>query len=225
VTGNPSEPELRGGSPGAGAFGTIRSARIVPVATLHSASDAVPLARALVAGGLRVLEVTLRTSAGLDSLRRVRATGEVTIGAGTVTSIGLANAAIEAGAQFIVCPGLDPEIVNTCQALGVPVIPGVATPTEMFRAAALGVSVVKLFPAELLGGVAFVKALSALTDTIEFVPTGGIGPDLVLAYLNHPQVIAVGGSWLAQSAHVAEKDWASITNLAQQAVALGGKAT
>lgn len=201
---------------------------VVPVVTMPDANLAVPLADALVAGGLPVAEVTLRTPAGLDAIRAMAARGGLLVGAGTVTSIEQVDAAVEAGARFVVSPGLDTDVVRRCSTRGVAVLPGVATATELQAAVRLGVTMVKLFPAEVVGGLALVQALAAPFPEIRFVPTGGITPDSVIDYLSCPAVAAVGGSWLATRALLADGAWTTIVDncrLAVAAVASARRAT
>jgi 2-dehydro-3-deoxyphosphogluconate aldolase / (4S)-4-hydroxy-2-oxoglutarate aldolase len=192
---------------------------VVPVVTMPDADLAMKLADALVAGGLPVAEMTLRTPAGLAAIRAMSARGDLLVGAGTVTSIEQVDAAVEAGARFVVSPGLDAEVVTHCTARGIAVLPGVATATELQAAVRLGVNVVKLFPAELVGGLALVHALAAPFPQIRFVPTGGITPDSVVGYLSCPAVAAVGGSWLATRALLADEDWTTIADNCRRAAA------
>ncbi len=189
--------------------------RVIPVVTLDDADDAVPVARALAEGGLPVVEITLRTSAGLDAIGRVREeVAEVTVGAGSVTSAAQAADAVAAGAEFVVSPGLAAEVVRAANSTATPVLPGIATATELMEAAALGLGVVKVFPAEVVGGPAMIDALGAVWPEMRFVPTGGIGPANAGAYLARPQVLAVGGSWMASRALIADRDWNSIASAA-----------
>ena len=192
---------------------------VIPVVTMADAGRATDLGDALVAGGLPLVEVTLRTPAGLDAIRAMAARGDLLVGAGTVTSIEQADAAVAAGARFVVSPGLDAEVVRHCTARDIAVLPGVTTPTEVQAAARLGVSVVKLFPAEVVGGLALVQALAGPFPEIRFVPTGGITPDSLVNYLRCPAVAAVGGSWLATSALLASEDWNAVADNFRQAVA------
>jgi len=192
---------------------------VVPVVTVPDTDVVIDLGDALVAGGLPVAEVTLRTPVGLDAIRALAARGDLLVGAGTVTSVGQVDASVEAGARFIVSPGLDADVVRHCAARGIAVLPGVATATELQAAVRLGVTVVKLFPAEVAGGLALVQALAAPFPEIRFVPTGGIEPDSVLGYLGCPAVAAVGGSWLVTRALLADKAWSTIADNCRQAAA------
>ena len=199
----------------------IGGVRIVPVLTIDDARDAPGLAAALADGGLPVVEITLRTPAAIDAIRRVASeVSAVIVGAGSVTSAAAATTAIDAGARFIVSPGLDEGVITTAQDRGVPVIPGIATATELMRAMQLGVDVVKLFPAEVVGGTGMITALSAVWPDVRFMPTGGISPANARQYLAHRQVLAVGGSWMVPRSAVASRDWASVTAAATAAVVL-----
>lgn len=199
----------------------LRAARVVPVVTLHDAADGPPLARTLVDGGLPVVEFTLRTPQGLAALRAAAAGApQALLGAGTVVTAEAADEAIDAGARFVVSPGLVEPVVAACRERGVLAVPGVATPTELLRALALGCTLVKLFPASLVGGPAMVKALAALGTGASFVPTGGITLDTARAYLALPEVVAVGGSWMVPADLLAARDWGAVRALAAGCAAL-----
>jgi 2-dehydro-3-deoxyphosphogluconate aldolase/(4S)-4-hydroxy-2-oxoglutarate aldolase len=198
----------------------VRRTRVVPVVTVRDAADAVPLAEALVAGGLPAIEITLRTAAGLEAIRAAVGVRGAVVGAGTVTTAEQAEAALDAGARFVVSPGLVEEVVEACRARDVLALPGIATPTEMLRAVALGATVVKLFPAGPLGGPAMVRALAALDPGIGFVPTGGIDLESARDYLAIPQVVAVGGSWMVPGSVLAARDWPAVAELAGECAAL-----
>jgi 2-dehydro-3-deoxyphosphogluconate aldolase/(4S)-4-hydroxy-2-oxoglutarate aldolase len=184
--------------------------RLVPVVVIDDARTADSLGDALVAGGLPVAEVTFRTAAGLESLRRLAARGDLLVGAGTVVTPTQVDQAVAAGAEFIVSPGLSRAVVERCQEHGVLPLPGAVTATEVQAALELGLTTVKFFPAESSGGVAAVRALAGPFTEVGFMPTGGIGPDNLVDYLNVPAVRAVGGSWmvprdqLGDTARVAE---------------------
>jgi 2-dehydro-3-deoxyphosphogluconate aldolase/(4S)-4-hydroxy-2-oxoglutarate aldolase len=196
----------------------LRTARVIPVVTIADAEAAVPLASALVRGGLPVIEITLRTPAGMDALRRVSASVPgALVGAGTVTTATACEAAIEGGARFVVSPGLVEEVVHVCRRRGVLALPGIATPTELLRALALGCETVKLFPASLMGGPAMVKALDALGTGACFVPTGGVSLATAGDYLSIRSVVAVGGSWMVPADLVSAGDWPAIEALASEA--------
>ncbi len=199
----------------------IGDVRIVPVVTIDDAERAPDLVSALAVGGLRVAEITLRTPVGIDAIRRAAAEVPAAIvGAGSVTTAVAAATAIDAGARFVVSPGLDEGVITTAQDRGVPVIPGIATASELMRALALGVDVVKLFPAEVVGGVEMINALSAVWPDVRFMPTGGISPANAPRYLALGQVLAIGGSWMVPPSAVAAADWASVTAAAAAAVEL-----
>ncbi|MCL4766819.1 MAG: bifunctional 4-hydroxy-2-oxoglutarate aldolase/2-dehydro-3-deoxy-phosphogluconate aldolase [Hyphomicrobiaceae bacterium] len=199
----------------------LRSVAVVPVLTIEHEETAAPLARALVAGGLRVLEVTLRTPAALAGLGRIaRDVPEAVVGAGTVLTPAQAQQAIAAGARFLVSPGMTPRLVEAAEAWPVPFLPGAATPSEAMALSDLGYRVLKFFPAEPSGGVAALKALAAPLREIAFCPTGGIDLDRARSYLALPNVATVGGSWVAPAAAITAGDWATITQLAREAAAL-----
>ena len=194
---------------------------VVPVVTIPDPHHAVALADALVTGGLSAIEITLRTPAGLEAIRRTAASGsDRVVGAGSVRSVNEAEAAIDAGARFLVSPGLDRQIVATAQDASIPIIPGIATATELMQAVDLGLGVVKVFPAEATGGVANVAALAAVFPHVRFMPTGGITPENATAYLRRTEVLAIGGSWMVPSNALADGDWRSITAAAIAAVDL-----
>ncbi|MEV7806762.1 bifunctional 4-hydroxy-2-oxoglutarate aldolase/2-dehydro-3-deoxy-phosphogluconate aldolase [Microbispora sp. NPDC088329] len=196
-------------------------APVVPVVVLDDAESAVPLARALVAGGLPVIEVTLRTPVALDAIRRIAAeVPEAVIGAGTVRSPEDVEAATGAGARFLVSPGTTPGLLAAMLAAGVPFLPGVATATEAMTLAERGVRELKFFPAEPAGGVTYLKALGGPLPDVRFCPTGGITPSNAPAYLALPNVGCVGGSWLTPRSLVTAGDFARIEKLASEAAAL-----
>jgi len=196
----------------------LSGARILPVLTLPDVATAAPLAEALAAGGARYAEVTFRTPDAEQALRAMAAHGGLTVGAGTVLTPEQAKRAVEAGARFVLSPGFDAEVVETCRELGVPVVPGIATATELMQALRAGLTTVKLFPAEPLGGTWLLQALAAPFPQARFVPTGGIGPAHLSAYLSHPAVLAVGGSWMAAAGHLERGDYAEIQRLTAEAV-------
>jgi len=200
-------------------FGELARHGVVPVLTVPDPELAGDLADALVAGGLPLAEVTLRTPDALSALSAMAARGDLLVGAGTVTSVDQVDAAVAAGARFVVSPGLDPDVVRHCVSRNITVVPGVATATELQAAIRLGVNVVKLFPAEVSGGVALVRALSAPFPEGRFIPTGGVTPQLLTGYLESPAVLAVGGSWLVTSALLADKNWLAIADNCREAAA------
>ncbi|WP_418275002.1 bifunctional 4-hydroxy-2-oxoglutarate aldolase/2-dehydro-3-deoxy-phosphogluconate aldolase [Isoptericola jiangsuensis] len=195
--------------------------RIVPVVVVDGAEQGERLADALIAGGLPVAEITLRTAGGLDAIRAVAATRpDVVVGAGTVTTADQVDDVVAAGARYIVSPGLSEAVVRRAQEHGIPILPGIASPTEIMRALDLGVDVVKLFPASVVGGPGAIKAFSAPFPGLRFVPTGGVSSANLPDYLALKPVLAVGGSWMVDKALVDAGDWAEITRRSAEAVAL-----
>ena len=188
----------------------IRADRIVPVVVIDRAEDAVPLARVLSENGLNNMEITLRTEAGLEAIRRVAAETDLCIGAGTVLSIAQADAAAAAGAQFLVSPGTNPAVVGHCVEQGIPILPGVCSPTDIELACSFGLETLKFFPAEAAGGVSFLKAMSAPYAKVTFVPTGGITAANFLSYAALPSVVACGASWMVERQLIANGNWEEI---------------
>ncbi|MFD0338030.1 bifunctional 4-hydroxy-2-oxoglutarate aldolase/2-dehydro-3-deoxy-phosphogluconate aldolase [Streptomyces sp. NPDC127117] len=198
-------------------------APVVPVVVLEDAADAVPLARALVAGGLPAIEVTLRTAAALDAIRAIAAeVPDAVVGAGTVISGQNVSDTVAAGARFLVSPGWTDRLLDAMKASGVPFLPGVSTTSEVVALLERGVTEMKFFPAEAAGGTAYLKALSAPLPQARFCPTGGISPASAPSYLTLPNVGCVGGSWMVPADAVAAKDWARVERLAGEAAALRG---
>ena len=196
----------------------LHAAPVVPVLTIADLAVAVPLARALVAGGLTALEITLRTAAGLECIRAIA--GEVegaNVGAGTVIDARQYEAAAKAGAKFVVSPGATPALLAAAKNSPVPFLPGVATAGEAMALQEAGYRMLKFFPAEPAGGVAYLRALAAPLPTIRFCPTGGIGAKNAPAYLALANVICVGGSWVAPPEALAAGDWARVTALSREA--------
>jgi 2-dehydro-3-deoxyphosphogluconate aldolase/(4S)-4-hydroxy-2-oxoglutarate aldolase len=199
----------------------MRLGPVIPVIVLEDARQAVPLARALVAGGVRVLEVTLRTAAGLPSIRAIaRDVPEAIVGVGTLTQPDEFAAAREAGARFAVSPGLSPALVSAASTSGLPWLPGVMTPSDVLVARAAGLYQLKLFPAQQAGGLNMLKALYGPFPEVVFCPTGGITPGTAPDFLALPNVACVGGSWLTPKEALAAGDWNTITRLANQAATL-----
>lgn len=199
----------------------LRSQPVMPVLIIERIEDAVPLARALAAGGLKAIEVTLRTDIGLDAIRAIAAESPDTlVGAGTILSPADYEAAVKAGAKFIVSPGATPALFAAAKASDVPFLPGTATASEIIAAREAGLRVVKFFPAEQSGGAPFLKAISSPIADMKFCPTGGISLKNAGDYLSLPNVVCVGGSWVAPKELVAAGDWAGITKLAREAAAL-----
>ena len=178
---------------------------LVPVIKLDDPGDAVPLAEALKAGGVPVAEITFRTSAAEESIRRIASEAEgILVGAGTVLTVDQVERAYRSGARFIVSPGFDPAIVTRSLELGMSVLPGCATPTEIMSALRLGLMAVKFFPASVYGGLNGIKALSAAFPNLYFVPTGGVGPGNLADYLSFKPVLACGGSWMVSAKNLSE---------------------
>jgi 2-dehydro-3-deoxyphosphogluconate aldolase/(4S)-4-hydroxy-2-oxoglutarate aldolase len=194
---------------------------VIPVLTIERLGQAVPLARALVRGGLLVLEVTLRTACALEAIRSIRdAVPDAIVGAGTLTRARDFSDCAAAGAQFGVTPGLTAELISASADCGLPLLPGVMTPTELIAARAAGFDACKLFPAQQAGGVGMLKALSGPFPDHVFCPTGGVSRANAPDYLALPNVLCVGGSWITPPAALAEEDWVTIESLARDAAAL-----
>lgn len=192
-------------------------APIVPVLVVEDAAKARPLAEALVAGGLPALEVTLRTPAALDVIREMSQVEGGVVGAGTLITPADVTAAIAAGAQFGVSPGATDELLAACEDAGLPLLPGAATASEAMRLLSRGYDMLKFFPAEASGGAPALKAIGAPLPQISFCPTGGVSPTNALSYLSLPNVICVGGSWVAPADLVENQDWTGIETLARAA--------
>jgi 2-dehydro-3-deoxyphosphogluconate aldolase/(4S)-4-hydroxy-2-oxoglutarate aldolase len=194
---------------------------VIPVLTIERAADAVPLARALAAGGLRVIEVTLRTKAAIEAIKAIAAeVPDCVVGAGTVTRPSDVALAVAAGATYLVSPGTPSELAAALAEASVPVLPGCATVSEAMTLSARGFKVLKFFPAEASGGTAWLKSVAAPLPDAKFCPTGGIDGKNAATYLACPNVLAVGGSWVAPKDAIASGDWARITQLAREAAAL-----
>jgi 2-dehydro-3-deoxyphosphogluconate aldolase/(4S)-4-hydroxy-2-oxoglutarate aldolase len=194
---------------------------VIPVIVLQRVADAVPLAHALVAGGVKVLEITLRTPVALDCMRAIaKDVPEAIVGAGTIRSVEDAKAALAAGCRFGVSPGYSHDIGIACRDLGLPLLPGVATASEVMAANADGYGFLKFFPATAAGGIPMLKALAGPFADVLFCPTGGITPETAPQFLALPNVKVCGGSWLTPQEAVDAQDWARITALAKAASAL-----
>lgn len=192
---------------------------VVPVIVIEDIKDAVPLARALISGGVKVLEVTLRTACGLDAIKKIIAeVPEAVVGAGTVTSVEQLKEVTKAGVEFIITPGLTPSILKTAVEGSVPVIPGIATIGELMTAKEAGLTAFKFFPAEINGGTAALKAFSGPIPDAKFCPTGGINIKNYRDYLALKNVICVGGSWFVPTDLIKNGNFAEITKLAREAV-------
>jgi 2-dehydro-3-deoxyphosphogluconate aldolase/(4S)-4-hydroxy-2-oxoglutarate aldolase len=199
----------------------MRAMRVVPVIVIDDANDALPLADALAEGGLPCAEITFRTAGAEEALRRIAGERpEIVVGAGTVLSAEQARRAKDAGASFVVSPGFGPAVVDACQDLGVPIYPGVCTPTEIEMALAKGLDVVKFFPAQPIGGLTYLKAIAAPYVGVRFIPTGGVNPDNLGGYLGFNRVIACGGSWMASAEMIRAGQWDAIRDATRAAVAL-----
>ena len=196
---------------------------VIPVLTIQRLEHAVPLAQALVRGGLRVLEVTLRTSCALDAIQAMRAAvPDAIVGGGTLTRPRDFSACAAAGAQFGVTPGLTAQLIAAAAKSGLPLLPGIMTPGELIAARAAGFDACRLFPAQQAGGVGMLKALSGPFPEQVFCPTGGVTRANAVDYLALPNVLCVGGSWITPAAAMATADWAAIESLAREAAALHG---
>lgn len=196
---------------------------VIPVIVIKRVEDAVPLAQALVAGGVRVLEVTLRTPVALKAMEAMaKAVPEAIVGAGTVRSVKDAQAAKDAGCRFAVSPGYTSDVGQACKDIGLPLLPGVSTASEVMTANADGYTFLKLFPATAVGGVSLLKALAGPFPDVAFCPTGGITPQTAPQFLVLPNVKVCGGSWLTPDDAVQAGDWARITQLAKATAALRG---
>jgi 2-dehydro-3-deoxyphosphogluconate aldolase/(4S)-4-hydroxy-2-oxoglutarate aldolase len=199
--------------------------RVIPVVVIDSPAAARPLAAALTDGGLPCAEVTLRTPAALEALHEMTGDPGMLVGAGSVVSPDQVDQAVEAGARFVVSPGLSESVLARCRALGVPALPGVATAGEIMRALEAGVDVVKLFPAGQLGGPAGVRSLAAPFPSVRFVPTGGIGPGNLADYLAIDAVAAVGGSWMVAPDLVRAGRFDQVRRLTKSAVTIARQLT
>ncbi len=204
----------------------LRQGPVVPVMVIHTLEHAVPLAKALMAGGIRVLEITLRTPVALEAIRAIsqEVPGAI-VGAGTVTRPEELTAVAEAGAVFAISPGLTPELLQAANDGSIPLIPGISTVSELMTGMALGYDHFKFFPAEAAGGIKMLKAIAGPFPQITFCPTGGITPDNYRDYLALPNVACIGGSWIAPQAAMDQGDWQRITALTREAVERSGRPT
>jgi len=196
----------------------IADVRLLPVLVVHDPKDARPLSQALKAGGLPCAEVTFRTESAAEVIRVMAEDPDIAVGAGTVLTPGQVETAVRAGARYVVTPGFSAEVVRACQEMGVPVFPGVVTPTELQMALDAGLRTVKFFPAQAMGGVPTLKALAAPFPMVRFVPTGGISEANVADYLALPAVFAIGGSWMATPELIRQGRFEEITRLSRSAV-------
>ncbi len=198
----------------------IAKLRIIPVVAIESATDALPLADALTAGGLPVAEITLRTDAAIDAISALATRGAFLVGAGTVHSVDQARQVSDAGAKFVVSPGFNGKTVQWCLDHQLPIFPGISSPTDLETALEFGLKVVKFFPAEPLGGVKMIQALAGPFSGIQFIPTGGISADNLKDYLKLSCVLACGGSWMVKSSLLNAGRFDEITRLSAEAVAI-----
>ncbi|MBW3695869.1 bifunctional 4-hydroxy-2-oxoglutarate aldolase/2-dehydro-3-deoxy-phosphogluconate aldolase [Vibrio sp. T187] len=197
----------------------LKSYKVIPVIQIDDAAQAVPLAKALVENGLPVAEVTFRTEAAAEAIRLMReAYPEMCIGAGTVLNAEQVDKAKAAGAEFVVAPGLNPTTVKYCQEVGMPIVPGVNSPSQIEQGLELGLTFMKFFPAEASGGIAMVKSLLAPYVNVSLMPTGGIGKGNVSDYLGLDRVICCGGTWMVAPKLIAEGNWDEIGRLVREAV-------
>ena len=197
----------------------LKQSGVVPVVVLDDAKDALPIAKALLAGDVDVMEITFRTAAAADSIKAVAENcPDMLVGAGTVVTLDQCKQALECGAKFIVAAGFDPEVVAWCVERNVPITPGCVTPTEIMAARKLGLNVVKFFPAGVYGGLKAMKALSAPFGGIKFIPTGGVDAKNLKEYLEAPFVHAVGGSWLCPKKEIAAGNFDVVTALCSEAI-------
>ena len=197
----------------------VCEAGIVPVVVLNRVEDAVPLAGALLKGGITFMEITFRTECAADCIEVIsREVPDMTVGAGTVINVEQAKTAVARGAEFIVSPGFDEETVRWALDNDIPVIPGTVTPTEIMKAVGMGLRVLKFFPADVYGGIKAIKALSAPFGQVRFLPTGGVSPDNLKDFISNKAVAAVGGSWVCKKDDIANHDWDKITALSAEAV-------
>ncbi len=199
----------------------MKASPVVPVMVIENLSDAVPLAKALVDGGLRVLEITLRTAPALEAIKAIKeSVPDAIVGAGTIINVETLQASIEAGAEFIVTPGSTPAIIDAAQAAGIPILPGVNTPSEAMALLEKGITEMKFFPAEAAGGIPMLKSIAGPLPQIQFCPTGGVNPKNAPDYLALKNVACIGGSWMAPAELVNAGDWDEITRRALEASAL-----
>ncbi|MDR1732340.1 MAG: bifunctional 4-hydroxy-2-oxoglutarate aldolase/2-dehydro-3-deoxy-phosphogluconate aldolase [Synergistaceae bacterium] len=199
----------------------IADVGVVPVVKLDSPDQALPLGQALMAGSLPVAEVTFRTDAAEESIKRLSAElPDLLVGAGTVTTIDQAKRAVAAGAKFLVSPGFNPAVVKYCVDNNIPITPGMNSPSQIEQGLELGLSVLKFFPAEQSGGLPMLKAFAGPYSGVRYIPTGGIGPKNLAEYLAFPKVLAVGGSWMVKPELLAAGNYAEVTRLCQEAVML-----
>jgi len=194
--------------------------RVVPVVAIPNAIDANPLADALIQGGLPCVEITFRTEAAIDAMKIMAKRADILVGAGTALTIEQVKAAVDAGARFIVSPGFNPQVVGYCVDNQIAITPGISTPSDIEAALSFGIEVVKFFPAEAFGGLKTLKAMSGPYAKVKYIPTGGITPQNLKAYLQFPKVLACGGTWIAKSELISAGHFDTIQENAKQAVSL-----
>lgn len=200
-------------------FEKVEKTGIVPVVVLERVEDSVPLAKALLKGGIDLMEITFRTECAAECISVIsKEVPDMTVGAGTIINIEQAVRAVESGAEFIVSPGLDVGVVAWANERDVPVIPGAVTPSEIMKALSLGLNVLKFFPADVFGGIKAIKALSAPFGQVRFLPTGGVSESNLAEFAGNKSVVAVGGSWVCKKADIMNHEWDKITELSANAV-------
>lgn len=203
---------------------TISETKLVPVIKIEKPEDAEPLGRALIRAGLPIAEITLRTDAAIESIRRLsEQLPDLFLGAGTVLTVDQVKAAVDSGAKFIVSPGFNPRVVDYCVEREIPVTPGINNPTQIEMGLQRGLEVLKFFPAEASGGMALLKAMSAPYGGVSFIPTGGINPSNLASYLSFDRVLACGGSWMVSTELISKGDFDAVVNLCRQALTLVSK--
>ncbi|MEZ8092578.1 bifunctional 4-hydroxy-2-oxoglutarate aldolase/2-dehydro-3-deoxy-phosphogluconate aldolase [Photobacterium swingsii] len=201
----------------------LRALRVMPVIQIEDAKDAVPLAKVLVENGLPAAEITFRTEAAADAIAQIRAAyPEITLCAGTILTGEQADAAMAAGADFVVSPGFNPNTVKHCLEKGIKIIPGVNNPSQVEQALEMGIQAMKFFPAEASGGISMLKSLTGPYGNIQLMPTGGVKPANLMEYLAIPQVFTCGGTWIAPTAAIRANDWPTVANNVRETCALLG---
>ena len=193
---------------------------LIPVIAIEEAAEALPLGRTLLESGLPIIEITFRTKAAAAAIRQLAKLSELMLGAGTVLSTDQVQEARDAGAQFMVTPGFNPKVVDYCVNNSIPIVPGVCTPTEIEAALEYGLDVLKFFPAQSMGGIKSLKAFSGPYSKVKFIPTGGINTTNVCDYLNLPNVLACGGSWMVSKELISSRNYTEISRLTREAVLL-----
>lgn len=203
----------------------ISSHRLLPVIEIQDAAQAEPLSEALITGGLPVAEVTFRSKAAPEAIKRMSKNPAICVGAGTIINVEQAKLAIDSGAKYIVSPGTYPKVIAFAKEQGIPIFPGIATPTDIGTALELGIEILKFFPAEAYGGLNTLKALSGPFPQVRFVPTGGISEKNLANYLAHPKVLACGGSWMVEKKLLVEGKWDEVRTRVAAAVELVKKSS